>query len=50
MEVYQGFTEMLIHFCLATWCHIMEDGSLHRHHHEQLKSHKFIISTVMTYF
>jgi len=34
-----GYSEMSVHFNLTTRYHIPEDGKLHSHSHDKLKSH-----------
>jgi hypothetical protein len=35
---YKFPSEMLVYFYKTTWCNILEDGHLHIHCHENLKS------------
>jgi hypothetical protein len=40
MEVIRSSKELV--FTGATWCHIPEEGIIHSHHYENLKSYKQI--------
>jgi hypothetical protein len=40
-------SETLVNFYQTTWCNIPEDSHLHACHHENLKSHCYLIISIM---